>query len=561
MVSTRVSNRSTSTPPSPKIDQYKCHPRSSCYKNKPLMPADSSSATTSSFQTHGSITLRQPATITPSALEKSYKFLSEPLGKRKFVINFRHPAYYHDQNILFALSGWDNPEGGIHYGVAHNACAIFAVNRFDGWLSTSAKVGDGDKIKASWDEVLPAYVKNYYFHVPYNNEQENEDSHNSTQPYRWPIVTNFQDWKFPDTLPDVWKRCEDTQGIGSTTASQSNLSLAIQRRDSSCRITGFQTATEVAHIIPEHEKQWFIRNSMGRFNINQTLDPQNMLRDSSNAVLLRSDIHFAFGQRKLVFFPKFPEEDNKRDANQQFVVHMLEPTPDISQLYHNTVSKIPECRLEFLFVRFAWSIFPYLTNFLSREVENRLVVKVDATGTRTVDHAMDPIKMENIIKASRTNNSAKRSRIASQLDGVEDGQVDGERENEELKRSKRRRISPTHNMIRGFSPSSYAHTRSTVQDHNDSAADVPFDDLPLCRPTIMNSSPLGSTILTPKDEESKNEEEMIRTLRKEALVKQRPLGWSKPNIPKYSRHRPAVEELELMGVEILEDEDLEEMDE
>ncbi|KAF7894340.1 hypothetical protein EAF00_007854 [Botryotinia globosa] len=527
------------------------------------MSANCSSATTSSSSlTHGTIVLRPSSTIIPSPLQEPYEFLSDPLGKRKFVINFRHPAYNHDQNLLFALSGWDNAEGGIHHGVAHNACAIFADNRFDGWLSTSDKVGEGDKVTVSWDEVLRADVKEYYFHVPYDyiHEDENENSPTSTQPYRWPIVTNFQDWKFPDTLPYVWKRCEDIQGTGSTTASQSNLSTAIQRRDTFCRITAFGTATEVAHIIPEHEKQWFIRNSMGRFNINQTLDPQNVLRDLSNAVLLRSDIHTAFDQRKLVFFPKISDENGNSDANHRLVVHMLEPTPDIGQLYHNTCVKIPECGLEFLFARFAWSIFPYLTNFLSRNVENRLVVSVNAAGDRIVEDAIDPIKMEKIITASRTNNSAKRSRIASQLDEVEDDEVDGDWEDEESRRSKRRRISPAHQRNRDSSPSSYTHTRSTIQDHSNSAVNIPFDDLPLCKPMIIDSSPLGSTILNPKDKELKDEEETIRALREEALVKQRPLGWSKPTMPKYSRHRPAVEELELMGVEILEDEYLEDED-
>ena len=63
------------------------------------------------------------------------------------------------------------------------------------------------------------------------------------------------------------------------------------------------------------------------WNNDLTLDPDNLLRDLSNAVLLRSDIHTAFDQRKFVFFPKDPEG---------FVLYMLEPTSDIGQLYHNT---------------------------------------------------------------------------------------------------------------------------------------------------------------------------------------------------------------------------------
>jgi hypothetical protein len=44
----------------------------------------------------------------------------------------------------------------------------------------------------------------------------------------------------------------------------------------------------------------------------------------------------------------------------------------------------------------------------------------------------------------------------------------------------------------------------------------------------------------------------IDELRREALARQRPAGYA-PERPPYDRHRPAKEELELMGVEILED--------
>jgi hypothetical protein len=108
----------------------------------------------------------------------------------------------------------------------------------------------------------------------------------------------------------------------------------------------------VAHLIPEHERQWFLSNSMTTWNTDLTLDSDNLLRDLSNAVLLRSDTHTAFDQRKFVFFPK---------DSAGFVLHLLEPTADIGQLYHNTRLNISQCSLEFLFARFAWSIFPSLS--------------------------------------------------------------------------------------------------------------------------------------------------------------------------------------------------------
>ncbi|CAD6449319.1 76706a4c-d9d8-4bf7-a449-5ea11f549952 [Sclerotinia trifoliorum] len=79
----------------------------------------------------------------------------------------------------------------------------------------------------------------------------------------------------------------------------------------------------------------------------------NLLRDLSNAVLLRSDMHTIFDQRKLVFFPR----DNGPNP---FVVHMLQPTVDVGQLYHNTCIHIHACGLEFLFARWNYRILLYL---------------------------------------------------------------------------------------------------------------------------------------------------------------------------------------------------------
>jgi hypothetical protein len=53
-------------------------------------------------------------------------------------IKFCHPAYDQNCNILFELPAIDHPDGGIHYGLAIDACAIVANNRWDGFLSSTA---------------------------------------------------------------------------------------------------------------------------------------------------------------------------------------------------------------------------------------------------------------------------------------------------------------------------------------------------------------------------------------------------------------------------------------
>ena len=66
------------------------------------------------------------------------------------------------------------------------------------------------------------------------------------EPYRLPVVPTFQDWTFPRDLPETWTRCRRIQDAGLNTISQSNLTAAIRERDVTCRITAFESGTEVA---------------------------------------------------------------------------------------------------------------------------------------------------------------------------------------------------------------------------------------------------------------------------------------------------------------------------
>jgi HNH endonuclease len=325
------------------------------------------------------------------------------------------------------------------------------------------------------------------------------------------VVTNFQDWRF-EGLPDIWTRCASIQDAISNTAPQSNLTAAIRQRDVICRITAFESGTEVAHLIPEHERQWFLSNSMTVWNNDLTLDPDNLLRDLSNAVLLRSDMHTAFDQRKFVFFPKDSEG---------YVLYMLEPTSDIGQLYHNTRVNIPQCSPEFLFARFAWSLFPSLSGFLSRPAKSRLVVRLNADGERSVEEVTNPFVLGRKATASRSNSPTKRSRMTADLD-------------EDIGYSSKRR----RNYEAKGDESSFDSTLPTLEDDSD------FEQKP--SHTLNNSRSITHSKV------SNHSDVYIDELRQDALARQRPAGYELKR-PPYDRHRPAEEELELMGVEILGD--------
>jgi hypothetical protein len=109
--------------------------------------------------------IREPATIVLGLVPEQCQFLKAPSPRHKYRINFRHPAYAPDDNLLFTLYAWDHAEGGLHHGLAHNACVIFANNRFDGYLSRTCNGEHGERIETAWDDVLPA--ADYFFYVPY----------------------------------------------------------------------------------------------------------------------------------------------------------------------------------------------------------------------------------------------------------------------------------------------------------------------------------------------------------------------------------------------------------
>lgn len=77
-----------------------------------------------------------------------------------------------------------------------------------------------------------------------------------------------------------------------------------------------------------------------------------------------------FDSRKLVFVPKAPSSSNATG----WVVHTMVYSTDLLALYHNlqlhNISGIPR---EYLFARFAWTLFPEIERFLVGDVEQLLV--------------------------------------------------------------------------------------------------------------------------------------------------------------------------------------------
>jgi HNH endonuclease len=285
-------------------------------------------------------------------------------------ILFRHPGYDDSNNVLLKLFAPDPAAGassrGLYAQYALEACGTIAGNRWDGWLSESK---DPAVATIAAPRVEPTSIlqkSSYYFHLP--PLQNDIDIGRANAAY--PIVPTFREWRFPhDQLPDSWKRIAPTDPDLATpeqSFATSNLTLALQARDVSCRITGCREGTQVAHICPQNEADWWYNNAMSRYNMGSA----NTIDDLSNALLLRTDLHIAFDKPKFVFVPK-PSADPEYP---QLVTHLLEPSAELEYLYHNRRLQSMHSSIQVLFARFAWSIFPLLDGFLTCRVRRRLLL-------------------------------------------------------------------------------------------------------------------------------------------------------------------------------------------
>ncbi|OAF60149.1 hypothetical protein VC83_02784 [Pseudogymnoascus destructans] len=163
----------------------------------------------------------------------------------------------------------------------------------------------------------------YYFHLPHDDDDDDEDTRS---PY--PIVPTFREWPFPhDQLPPSWTQTAPPELLEQPqTYSVSSLTMALRQRDVTCRITGYREGLQTAHVCPQAEEDWYLRNSMPRYNSGNSESVDN----PANALLLRADLHIAFDKPSFVFVPKPASVES-----QQFVLHLLEPSQEFESLYHN----------------------------------------------------------------------------------------------------------------------------------------------------------------------------------------------------------------------------------
>lgn len=350
-----------------------------------------------------SITVR-PAQTIPQDVTRS----STVSFGRGDQITFRHPAYPSFKNVLLRLPALDHPRGGIHHETARIACAIIAGNRWDGYFTDAI---DGPRVEIPSHGVLQK--SNYYFHIP--SPASNPEASDS-EFFRYPVVPCFREWKFPhNDLPSSWINKSRVTSNPSNRPCRSNLSVAVNLRDVTCRMSDHEEVTEMAHICPRSEDRWFHNNGMYIYIDDPRKTGSGAVDDPSNVMLLREDLHTAFDQLKFVFVPKATA-----NGDPTLVTHLLVDSSELCRLYQNTeLHSIDGIAREFLFTRFAWSIFCFLQGFLQADISRDLLL---STGHRIAssDECKSYKKQPGTRSRSGSPNKRLRPESLLEADVVED---------------------------------------------------------------------------------------------------------------------------------------------
>jgi hypothetical protein len=166
---------------------------------------------------------------------------------------------------------------------------------------------------------------------------------------------------------------------GRALPRQGNLTDALLARDISCRLTAAIEGTEHAHLVPRIEGDWFRQNTMFQYGVapRPEIEPIDVPR---NALLLRSDIHTVFDHRRFAITLKPLPAATNGPANYGLAVHLFPPglSEQVVKLYHRVaIQPLHGVAPEYLFARFAWTVFAYSAQFLQQGVKRVLYIVRD----------------------------------------------------------------------------------------------------------------------------------------------------------------------------------------
>ncbi|EAQ84892.1 hypothetical protein CHGG_08906 [Chaetomium globosum CBS 148.51] len=259
--------------------------------------------------------------------------------------------------------------------------------------------------------------------------------------------------------------------------------IAALARDGTCRISGYGDAVEAAHLVPLANRHWFSSNNMARYCRFPT-DP-HPISDERNLITLRRDLHHLLDTRRFTLAAKPvsaspqpsspttpPPGAHAPTAQLSLHVMLSSPSGQLADLYHNRVLQLVRgIAVEFLFARFAWTLFADETMpFLSGAVRHNVLLFDPAEGRlgedslRAAEVRERAANVFEMCYSSRSVSPRKRSRpghslaltdaegfelgAASEMGGPDEeeadwdaSEVDDESDEEQWTRGRRRKRS------------------------------------------------------------------------------------------------------------------------
>ncbi|KAH6881078.1 hypothetical protein B0T10DRAFT_411343, partial [Thelonectria olida] len=272
-------------------------------------------------------------------------------------LEIRHPHYAYPDSLLLAFSLVDialnrkladsDHQFGVHHGTVLTACQIIAGNAKRAYLSYDQL---GEKpVQLPYNGILTQ--KTYYLQVPQGKSILS--------------TLDFNNWSFPqDGLPRSWKSPRRPSPTSET----------------DCVVSCARDGNK-AYFIPLGFASWFWRNGMSAYS----RDPSQALRpDGSNNVgRLRSDLLKSFNQGAFVIVPKLAAGDHR------LATHYLSTGKDLShsvnECHNRAVYLARHIPLEYLFARFAFSVFELTRGFVTQAPRRLAVVEavVDEFGVQS----------------------------------------------------------------------------------------------------------------------------------------------------------------------------------
>ncbi|KAF5004000.1 hypothetical protein FDECE_9500 [Fusarium decemcellulare] len=161
---------------------------------------------------------------------------------------------------------------GVHYETVLVACQIITGNSFDNAYLSYDRPGN-DRVGMNLDGILTK--SDYYLHVV-------QDVGGDSKSYA--VTPNFQQWRFPDQLPDNWRSLQSTH---------------LDPHQRSCIISGSQK-TEDAHVVPRAQDEWYEANGMRHYS----LGGRSVSDSEDNSCRMRPDLHRIFDDRAFALIPK-----------------------------------------------------------------------------------------------------------------------------------------------------------------------------------------------------------------------------------------------------------------